>query len=125
MVYLLDSCVLIDYSRGHIGAADFLDSLQSPPVISVLTLTEVLSGVRNIKEERLFEKLFSTIEAIPVDTVIAHLASEYLRQYRRSHNLDPFDAVIGATAQSHDAELATLNIKHFPMISRLEQPYVP
>ncbi len=106
MVYLLDSCVLIDYSRGHIGATDFLDSLQSSPVISALTLTEVLSGVRNTREERLFDELFSAIEAIPVDAAVAHLASEYLRQYRRSHNLDPL-AIGGITYQCQHSRVCS------------------
>jgi len=123
MPYLLDSCILIDYSRGHQGAVTFVESIENTPDVSVLTMTEILSGVRNQREERLFDRLFSVMGLIPVNAEIATLASDYLRQYRGSHQLDPFDAIIAASATSQGLELVTLNLIHFPMMDGIKRPY--
>ena len=34
--YLVDTCILIDYFRGHTEAASFLDGLNAPPYLSSL-----------------------------------------------------------------------------------------
>jgi len=123
VLYLLDSCILIDYSRGHSGAVTFVESIESAPSVSVLTMTEVLSGVRSKREEQLFDRLFSVMGLVSVNAEIATLASDYLRQYQGSHQLDPFDSIIAASAISQGLELATLNLKHFPMMAGIKRPY--
>ncbi len=50
-------------------------------------------------------------------------AGEYLKKYRASHGVGAIDALIAATAESHSLNLATLNLKHFPMFKDLERPY--
>ncbi len=37
--------------------------------------------------------------------------------------IDLVDYIIGATAKLQSADLATLNIKHFPMFKGLRPPY--
>jgi predicted nucleic acid-binding protein len=47
-----------------------------------------------------------------------------LRAYRRSHpGIGLVDFAVAATAEQHGARLATLNVKHFPMIKGLTAPY--
>ena len=58
-----------------------------------------------------------------VDEQIARRAGGLGRTYRRSHLLASADLVIGATAQELSAELATANVRHFPMFEGLEPPY--
>ena len=50
-------------------------------------------------------------------------SGEYLKKYRPSHGVGAIDALIAATAEIHGLELATLNLKHFPMFKNLEGPY--
>ena len=85
-----------------------------PLYISVVTLTELLAGMRS-GEEELTEKLLSLFTVIDVDNAIGRKAGEYLRQNSRSHKLDLGDALIAATTAMMGAELVTRNIKHYPM----------
>jgi predicted nucleic acid-binding protein len=41
----------------------------------------------------------------------------------KSHNVGLADALIAATAESRQAALVTLNIKHFPMLANVVVPY--
>ena len=51
-------------------------------------------------------------------------AAAYLRQFRRSHNLELGDALIAATALQTGADLVTRNLKHYPMTDiRVVAPY--
>ena len=55
---------------------------------------------------------------------IAEEAGLLARRYRRSHGaIDVVDYVVAASAQVHDAEVWTLNVKHFPMVEGLRAPY--
>lgn len=48
----------------------------------------------------------------------------YIRmKYSKSHGVGLFDAVVAATVQSEDADLKTLNVKHYPMIAGLKPAY--
>jgi predicted nucleic acid-binding protein len=59
-----------------------------------------------------------------VSDPIAARAGEHLRRYRRSHQgIDLVDYVIAATAELHEATLATLNVRHFPMFEGLGSPW--
>ena len=120
---ILDSCILIDVSRNNRNAVDYLEGLQSLPAISVVTMTEVLSGVRNKRESRLFEALFAQWRIIPLDVAIAREAGDLLSKYQASHGTDIIDAIIAATAIQHQLDLITLNLKHFPMFENLKRPY--
>ncbi len=120
---ILDSCILIDISRQRAEAVSFVGGLEIVPSVSVLTVTEVLSGVRNQRERRLFDRLFLDWNVMEVDHETAELAARWLNQYRASHGLDIVDAIIAAMAKGHGLELITLNRKHFPMFPGLKAPY--
>lgn len=120
---LLDTCVVIDVLRGHEAAIAFVESLAEAPSVSAITVTEIVAGCRNAQERRQIDKLFSHYDVREVGLEIASLAGEFIRQYGRSHGTDPLDALIAATARVHELQLATLNLKHFPMIAGLKRPY--
>jgi predicted nucleic acid-binding protein len=52
---------------------------------------------------------------LPINAEIGRKAGEYLRQFRRSHNVALGDALIAATAAIHEVPLWTGNRKHYPM----------
>lgn len=114
---LIDTDVVIDHFHGHAAVLEYFATalaVGEPLLIWVVTLTEVLSGVRPGEEERT-ERLMQLFAVQDVDKAIARQAATYLREYRRSHRLELGDALIGATASQLGATLVTRNLKHYPM----------
>ncbi len=114
---LIDTDVIIDHFHGNRAAMEFFaENLAAGEVlaISVINLTELASGMRSEEEART-EQLLSLFTVLEVSEPIARQAASYLRQYRRSHNLELGDALIAATASHSGAELITRNLKHYPM----------
>lgn len=120
--WLVDTDVLIDYLRGYERAVAWLDSLNHPPLISVLTITELYAGAREPEHEALHH-FFGAFVPIEIGADIAKQAGLYRRQYGGSHGTGVVDAIIAACAEAANATLATLNTKHFPMLQRVERPY--
>jgi predicted nucleic acid-binding protein len=68
--------------------------------------------------------LFGVIRLLPVTDAVARRAGEHLRRFRSSHSgIDLVDYVVAATAELHDATLATLDVRHFPMFRGLRAPW--
>ncbi|MCF6263699.1 MAG: type II toxin-antitoxin system VapC family toxin [Xanthomonadales bacterium] len=120
---LLDTCIIIDYLRGKPNAVDFLESLNTVPAIASATVAELYSGVRGIKEQELLRSLVEALDVYDLDISTAEKSGEIFQKYQPSHGLDLIDAIIAATATINSLELATLNIKHFPMFPDLRRPY--
>ncbi|KKB13495.1 hypothetical protein VE25_01860 [Devosia geojensis] len=120
---LLDTCIVIDLLRGRESAVAFITGLSSRPALSVITVTEVVAGARNARERREIDQFVRACQSCEIDLEIATLAGDYVSKYGRSHGVDPIDALIAATAKSRNLELATLNLKHFPMFEALARPY--
>lgn len=120
---LLDTSVLIDVLRGSQAASKWLSSLEELPTCSELTRAEVLRGVRSVERTRT-ERLLGSLRWVAVDEHISRRAGELGRQYRRSHpGLSIIDLVIAGTAQLLEADLATGNVRHYPMFAGLQPPY--
>jgi predicted nucleic acid-binding protein len=127
MSTLFDSSVLIDHLRGRPAATKaIVDAVlreDGPPFASVLSGVETEGGMRSAERHGV-RRLFDGLAMVPITDDIAKLAGEFLRTYRRSHSsIDLVDYVIAATAVDLGADLVTLNIKHFPMITDLRPPY--
>lgn len=120
---LLDTCVVIDVLRGREAAIAFVENLAEAPSVSAITATEIVAGCRNAQERRQIDRLLSHYDVRDVGLEVSSLAGEFIRQFGRSHGTDPLDALIAATAKVHGLPLATLNLKHFPMIAGLKRPY--
>jgi len=122
---LVDTSVLIDYLRGHGGAAEALwrERTLSPLHASEMTRAEVLAGMRPA-EETATRELLSTLIWHSVDADIAEDAGALGRTWLPSHrSIDGADLVIAATVLRVDARLLTCNVRHFPMFAGLEAPY--
>jgi predicted nucleic acid-binding protein len=125
MSALVDTSVLIDYLRGHPGAAALLEAERSdsPLHASEITRLEVLAGMRAPEEEGT-RSLLSTLIWHPVDAEVAEEAGALGRRWLSSHhNIDSADLAIAATAICSDSRLLTCNVRHFPMFAGLRAPY--
>ncbi len=71
-------------------------------------------------EERTFKHLREEVEAVET---IAKAGGLWRREYGKSHGTGLADAIIASTAEVEQAELKTLNIKHFPMVRGLRPAY--
>ena len=123
---IVDTDILIDHFHGHRAAMDYLAQYFSTGgelALSVVTVTELLGGMRSGEEERT-ERLLHMFTVLDVTQAIGRQAAAYLRQYRRSHNLELGDALVAATAAHAGVELVTRNLKHYPMTDiRVSMPY--
>ncbi len=123
---LVDTDVLIANLRGIDAARDWLLQARTRTGrlgVSVVTNAEILGGMRS-PERREVTRLLNSVRPLPVTDMIAHRAGELRRRYRRSHAaIGLVDYLIAATALVHGLELATLNIKHFPMFADLAPPF--
>lgn len=121
---LFDTTILIAHLRGDARATAALSTQpRSERLASVLSRTEVEGGMRG-GERRDVSALFGTLTLVPVSDAIARRAGEHLRSFRRSHvGIDLVEYIIGATAELHSANLATLNVEHFPMFEGLRPAY--
>ena len=120
---LLDTNILIDLLRGRPEAQRYILSLSAPPSLSVVTVTELRSGVRSTEEQIRLDDIVATYSIRPVTLEIAERAGVFAQRFRASHNVDIIDALIAATADVESLPLATLNLKHFPMFPGLSRPY--
>lgn len=69
-------------------------------------------------------RLLGSLRPVEVNEVIARRAGEFMRRYRRSHgSIGLGDYLIAATVEARDLELATLNVRHFPMFKGLRPPF--
>jgi predicted nucleic acid-binding protein len=125
-VILIDSDVLIAHLRGEPAARDWMLEARrttGPLATSVVSVVEVAGGMRS-QERREVGRLFASLRTFPVDERIAWRASELMRTYRRSHmGIGLGDYLVAATADIEGCELATLNVRHFPMFSDLDSPF--
>ena len=120
---LLDTCVVIDYLRQKDGAISYIHGLPTTPQLSSMTVMELYAGIRGKRERYRIETMINHSLVLDVTHEIGVKSGEYLKKYRASHGVGAIDAIIAATAEIHNLELATLNFKHFPMFNDLERPY--
>ena len=115
---VIDTDVLIDHFHNNHLATAFIQQtvLEGKTIfISVVTVTEILAGLRS-GEENATEALLSLFTIRNVDENIARMAGYYLNQYRKSHKIDLGDALIAATAKTTGSALYTRNSRHYPML---------
>jgi predicted nucleic acid-binding protein len=115
---LVDSDILIEVARGRDSEvmARWAELAASEDLIlcSPVSMAELWTGARP-SEHASLTNLFKALICIPVDAETGRLAGECLRRYRKSHNVELGDALIGAAASLNRAALWTRNRKHYPM----------
>jgi predicted nucleic acid-binding protein len=125
-VILIDSDVLIEHLRGNTDARDWLIQARrtsGPLAMSVISLTEIAGGMRS-PERREVMRLLGSMQRFEVTEQVAWRAATLMREYRRSHSgIGLGDYLIAATALTEGLELATLNVRHYPMFPTLNRPF--
>lgn len=118
---IIDTDVLIWYSRGYQNAIDTLHSLERFS-ISVVTYIEIIQGVRNKKELNVFKKALGILNAhiIQIDELVSTKAMFYIEQYTLSHSMELADALIGASAVIKQLPLLTGNEKHYKHLPEIK-----
>ena len=111
----LDTCILIDYSKGKIS----LDFSQDYYISSIVKL-EFKVGALNKRELKKINRILSKIYLLETNQVILNLADELIEKYALSSNISIYDAIIGATCLVYDLPLWTHNKKDFRFIENLE-----
>jgi len=125
--YLVDTDVVINYLKKGAKSRNFLITIIDGDAIeffSVITEAELLSGVRDVKDELNIYAVLDVMEAIEVERDIAITAGKLRRKYYAAYNTELPDAIIAATAKERGLILATANEKHFKMFEEIEKEYV-
>ncbi len=120
---LLDTDILVDFLRGHSKAMAFVKASSARVLLSTIVVAELYAGVKGDAEQDVLDDFVSLFRIAPVSANIAKAGGLYKRDYGKSHGVGLADAILAATAEAEDAELKTLNIKHYPMLKGLRPAY--
>ena len=126
-MYLLDSCICIDFMRGKLPTGYEVMRNNDPQLFGIPTIVEaeLRTGVLKSKKPRtnrlLLESFLAPFRIIPFDS---RCAIEYAR-IRASleaagQKIGPNDTLIAATAIAHGAVLVTNNTREFERIEGLD-----
>jgi predicted nucleic acid-binding protein len=118
---LIDTDVLIWYARGNARAIATVNAIEDCH-ISAVSYMELMQVCRSKAELRVVHKAFKSDEhdVLPLTQIISDLACKLVEQYALSHSVHLADALIAATAMSHQLVLLTGNNKHFSAIKGLK-----
>jgi predicted nucleic acid-binding protein len=125
-VILVDSDVLVAHLRGIPQAKDWLLRARRDTgrlATSTVSVAEVAGGMWS-QERHQVTRLLSSLDIFPVSERVGWKAAELMRTYRRPHSgIGLGDFLIAATAAVEGLQLATFNIRHFPMFPDLHTPF--
>lgn len=119
--YLIDTDVIIWYLRGNQKAYDLIHSLNGFCVSSI-TYMELIQGMRDKNELKLFQKTFKDweVKIIFVSEEISAKALFYMEEYFLSHSMQLADSLIASTATTFGLKLITANDKHYKVVKELD-----
>jgi predicted nucleic acid-binding protein len=120
---MIDTDVLIDFLRGHPKAIKFVRSNSTRIILSSIVAAELYAGVKGEKELNQLDAFLRLFRIISVSPNLARTGALYKMKYGKSHGVGLADAIIAATTDAEQAELKTLNIKHYPMFPGLKPTY--
>lgn len=118
---LFDTDIFIWVQRGHIKAAQLIDS-SSERFLSVQSYMELLQGAQNKSQGQKTKNFLTDFSfvTLPLTENIGHRALIYIEEYSLSTGMRAGDAVIAATAVENNLTLVTSNQKHFKSIKDLD-----
>lgn len=129
MGYLIDTSVLIEAERGRLELESLLAGREEEPFfISVITVSELLHGVRRAEDAAVRARRSAFVEAaldaLPVlglDIFAARLHAELSAGlFARGTPVGVHDRWLGATCLAHGLTMATANPRDFGRIPGVE-----
>ncbi len=120
MAHLVDTNIMVDFTRRSAAAGDYLQTLGATCRISAVTALELIAGARSQREVADLDILISIYAQIPPTEDVMRRAYYLMKTHAKSAGLHTLDAVIAATALEDDLTLATKNRKHFAMVGDLK-----
>jgi predicted nucleic acid-binding protein len=118
---LIDSDILIWYIRGNKNAKSAINN-NIPFKISVINYMEVIQGMKNKNELKLFQKYLKkwSTEIIQINENISTRAMFLVEDYFLNHSLELGDALIASTALENQETVLTGNDKHYKFIPNIQ-----
>ena len=118
---IIDTDVLIWYLRGNEKAKKVVEA-NIPFSISAVTYMELIQGMKNKEEFRIFQKQIQkwNIDIVQIDKEVSSRAIFYIQEYSLSHSMMLADALIAATVIQTSEILLTANDKHYKYIPNIE-----
>lgn len=113
---IVDTNIFIDFLKGNKDAVHFIQKNQ-PVSTSVVIVSELYSGVKTKAEMNELSSFLSFVNKIDVTEAIARKAGLLRRKYHKSHGIKIPDAIIAATAEQQGVPIATLDKKHFSVLT--------
>jgi hypothetical protein len=120
---LVDTDVLVDFFRGHDKAVAFVNNHSDRIILSSIVVAELFAGVKGSAEQAALEAFVTIFRVIPVNGEIAKAGGLFKSKFGKSHGIGIAGAILAATAEAENAELKTLNTKHYPMLKGLTPAY--
>jgi tRNA(fMet)-specific endonuclease VapC len=118
---LCDTNILIEFYKGNPAIIDELHNIGLPDLaVSIITTGELFYGARDKLELARMQKHLALVKQISLDEEISDQFLALLEEYALSHKLSVPDALIAATALSHNLPIFTLNVKDFRFIPNLK-----
>lgn len=120
MKIVVDSSIVIDYLRGGNKWIDFISSAEKEEetqlYLPTIVIFELYSGTSTKSAAKLREMIYFTsqFQRIDLSDTIAKIAGELFRDTKQ--HLGAADYIIAASALSVNAQIVTLNQKHFEKI---------
>ncbi|MEH2456833.1 type II toxin-antitoxin system VapC family toxin [Nostoc sp.] len=117
---LCDTNILIEFYKNNTAIIQELRQIGIHQLaISVITRAELYYGAINKNELNRIQQHLDLLQNIPIDQPISEKFIQLMAQYSLSHKLTIPDALIAATALTHNIILYTLNLKDFRFIQGL------
>ncbi len=124
---LIDTDILVDWSRGFTQATEFLNEAfgSTGITISAVTVLELIAGCRNSAQLADVKRSLARFTVLPLNERVSNITQSLMEEFTLSHGLLLADALIAAAALDSGLALYTKNIRHFRMIPELLiiQPY--
>jgi tRNA(fMet)-specific endonuclease VapC len=118
---LIDSCLLIDYTRGKKTAVDYIDGIGKEGFcVNSIIIMELYQGDKDRDDLRKIKQAIQQIINLPIDQTILDLATDLLEYYKLSHHPKMPDMIIAATALTYNIEIKTYNLKDFRYIPNIK-----
>ena len=113
---LVDTDVLVVFFRDYSKAVTFINTNSSHTHSVVHSSCRIVCWRKRECRIKSVRKFYLPIPGIPVTSEIARVGGLYKGDDGKSHGVGLADAIIAATCEVENAELKTLNTKHYPVI---------